>query len=119
MENIRRSSLRFNLDKEKSREAWECLHCIDMFGYESMQDFILDAVIAFFDWKKNGTAPYKRIEIEEEFKRWMREVLEGRVCVTSEPQEALTAETTSQDVVEEVEIENSIFDLANDFLSAL
>lgn len=117
MDNIKRSSLRFNLANEKSCEAWRLLHQIDDFGYTSMQDFIIDAVITYFNWRKNGCVPYKRAELEAEYKRWMRDVLQDYTGTIT----GSTGEQKPDDFAdaEEGEIENSVYDMASDFLSML
>lgn len=116
-ENMKRSSLRFNLHREKDRKAWEALAVYEQFGYASRQDFIRDALIAYHGWLRGGSIPYTRKELEAEMKRWMREVLTQ--CTLPVLKEEPLPEKTDKKEPEEGLIDNSILAMANDFLSTL
>lgn len=117
---VKRISLRFNLEKEKSRTAWETLHAVEQFGYTSMQTFILDAVCSYQASLKSGYIPYSRGELEEAVKTWMREVLAEQKMTERENSGQKGQEKPPETVLsEEEEIDSRVFDLANDFLSTL
>lgn len=114
---MKRTSLRFNLHKEKSRNAWEALEDYKQFGYTSRQDFIRDAVTVYHGWLVKGNLPYTREELESEMKRWIQEVMIQ--CRYPVEEHISPPKHQEEKMPEEGLIDNSILAMANDFLSTL
>ena len=57
--NIRNTNLRFNLDKEQQRRAWEYLQTMDRQDFKSYSQVISLALIDYFDrYYRTQTDPY-------------------------------------------------------------
>ena len=69
MTNIRNTNLRFNLNKEKHRRAWEHLQHMDQRIFKSHSNAAIDALNDFFDrYYKAQDDPYLETrEREEQF----------------------------------------------------
>ena len=69
MTNIRNTNLRFNLNKEKHRRAWEHLQHMDKHIFKSHSNAAIDALNDFFDrYYKAQDDPYLETrEREEQF----------------------------------------------------
>ena len=69
MTNIRNTNLRFNLNKEKHRRAWEHLQHMDKSIFKSHSNATIDALNDFFDrYYKAQDDPYLETrEREEQF----------------------------------------------------
>ena len=69
MTNIRNTNLRFNLNKEKHRRAWEHLQRMDKRIFKSHSNAAIDALNDYFDrYYKTQDDPYLEIrEREEQF----------------------------------------------------
>ena len=50
--NIRCTNLRFNIDKEPYRSAWECLQDMDRTKYHSYSHAVAEALVEHFDREK-------------------------------------------------------------------
>lgn len=69
MTNIRNTNLRFNLNKEKHRRAWEHLQHMDKHIFKSHSNAAIDALNDYFDrYYKTQVDPYLETrEREEQF----------------------------------------------------
>ena len=69
MTNIRNTNLRFNLNKEKHRRAWEHLQHMDKHIFKSHSNAAIDALNDYFDrYNKAQDDPYLETrEREEQF----------------------------------------------------
>ena len=69
MTNIRNTNLRFNLNKEKHRRAWEHLQHMDKHIFKSHSNAAIDALNDYFDrYYKTQDDPYLETrEREEQF----------------------------------------------------
>ena len=65
--NIRNTNLRFNLDKEQQRRAWEYLQTIDRQNFKSYSHVISLALVDYFDrYYRTQTDPYLETREREE-----------------------------------------------------
>lgn len=112
---IKRISIRYNLEQEKDRKVWDILHSLDTVDYISRQEFMNNAIIHYRKWLEAKEAAALPEGMETKFKRWMKEVLfESGVNITTERQEASDIKSTK--VIDEKE---EAFDKSLDFLSPL
>lgn len=67
MTNIRNTNLRFNLNKEKHRRAWEHLQHMDKHIFKSHSNAAIDALNDYFDrYYKTQDDPYLETREQEE-----------------------------------------------------
>ena len=65
--NIRNTNLRFNLDKEQQRRAWEYLQTMDRQDFKSYSQVISLALVDYFDrYYRTQTDPYLETREREE-----------------------------------------------------
>jgi len=65
--NIRNTNLRFNLDKEQQRRAWEYLQTMDRQNFKSYSQVISLALVDYFDrYYRTQTDPYLETREREE-----------------------------------------------------
>ena len=65
--NIRNTSLRFNLDKEQQRKAWEYLQTINRQDFKSYSQVIALALVDYFDrYYRTQSDPYLETREREE-----------------------------------------------------
>ena len=65
--NIRNTNLRFNLDKEQKRRAWEYLQTMDRQDFKSYSQVISLALVDYFDrYYRTQTDPYLETREREE-----------------------------------------------------
>ena len=65
--NIRNTNLRFNLDKEQKRRAWEYLQTMDRQDFKSYSQVIPLALVDYFDrYYRTQTDPYLETREREE-----------------------------------------------------
>ena len=59
--NIRNTNLRFNLDKEQQRRAWEYLQTMDRQDFKSYSQVISLALVDYFDrYSKRSSNVYQK-----------------------------------------------------------
>ena len=65
--NIRNTNLRFNLDKEQQRRAWEYLQTMDRQDFKSYSQVISLALVDYFDrYYRTQADPYLETREQEE-----------------------------------------------------
>ena len=65
--NIRNTNLRFNLDKEQQRRAWEYLQTMDRHDFKSYSQVISLALVDYFDrYYRTQADPYLETREREE-----------------------------------------------------
>jgi hypothetical protein len=74
MNNIRTTNLRFNLDKEVQRQAWECLQTMDKRQFKSYSQVIALALVDYFDrHSRMQDDPY--LETREREERFVAQIV--------------------------------------------
>ena len=74
MTNIRNTNLRFNLNKEKHRRAWEHLQHMDKRKFKSHSNAAIDALNDYFDrYYKTQDDPY--LETREREERFIERIV--------------------------------------------
>ena len=79
--NIRNTNLRFNLDKEQQRRAWEYLQTMDRQDFKSYSQVISLALVDYFDrYDRTQADPYLETrEREELFVKQIVDAVENRL----------------------------------------
>ena len=79
--NIRNTNLRFNLDKEQQRRAWEYLQTMDRHDFKSYSQVISLALVDYFDrYYRTQADPYLETrEREELFVKQIVDAVENRL----------------------------------------
>lgn len=73
-ENIRATNLRFNLDKEIPRKAWDYLQAMDKNQFKSYNQAITYAIVAYFEHQNRTQAdPY--FETREREERFVQQIV--------------------------------------------
>ena len=68
--NIRNTNLRFNLDKEQQRKAWEYLQTMNRQDFKSYSQVISLALVDYFDrYYRTQSDPYLETREREELDR--------------------------------------------------
>ena len=87
--NIRNTNLRFNLDKEQQRRAWEYLQTMDRQDFKSYSQVISLALVDYFDrYYRTQADPYLETRVEYSLKQSLPLFLSGLTAgmVQREPQ---------------------------------
>ena len=80
--NIRNTNLRFNLDKEQQRRAWEYLQTMDRQDFKSYSQVISLALVDYFDrYYRTQADPYLETREREELfvKQIIYEIIQKNV----------------------------------------
>ena len=110
MSNIISTNLRFNLDREDDRRAWEHLQKMDRRDYRSYSRATITAINDFFDRQAHQDAPYLETRAKED--AFLKRVLDtidlgirnaAPISILSlaqniQPQTTPTQEDTSEDM---------------------
>ena len=73
--NIRNTNLRFNLDKEQQRRAWEYLQTMDRQDFKSYSQVISLALVDYFDrYYRTQADPY--LETREREELFVKQIVE-------------------------------------------
>ena len=74
--NIRNTNLRFNLDKEQQRRAWEYLQTMDRQDFKSYSQVISLALVDYFDrYHRTQADPY--LETREREELFMKQIVDA------------------------------------------
>ena len=75
--NIRNTNLRFNLDKEQQRRAWEYLQTMDRQDFKSYSQVISLALVDYFDrYYRTQADPY--LETREREELFVKQIVDAR-----------------------------------------
>ena len=75
--NIRNTNLRFNLDKEQQRRAWEYLQTMDRQDFKSYSQVISLALVDYFDrYYRTQADPY--LETREREELFVKQIVDPR-----------------------------------------
>lgn len=126
-DTIKRISLRFNLQEQKSLKAWNALHNLREVDYNIIQEFIIDAILKYYEWLHERTEPYNRAEFEERIKELMREVIAESLLPDKRSMDHKSENKSVKsrkrkavpDIKEEFVIDDTAMNQAMDFLSTL
>jgi len=118
---IKRISIRYNLEQKKDKKVWDVLHDFKEVGYTSRQEFINDALLHYHKWLEAKEAASLPEGLESKFKRWMNEVLSDKVVNIADDRlradnNPVKAEVENTGITDE---EKETFDKSFDFLSSL
>ena len=76
--NIRNTNLRFNLDKEQQRRAWEYLQTMDRQDFKSYSQVISLALVDYFDrYHRTQADPY--LETREREELFVKQIVDPNV----------------------------------------
>ena len=74
--NIRNTNLRFNLDKDQQRKAWEYLQTMDRQDFKSYSQVISLALVDYFDrYYRTQADPY--LETREREELFVKQIVEA------------------------------------------
>lgn len=74
--NIRNTNLRFNLEKDQQRKAWEYLQTMDRQNFKSYSQVISLALVDYFDrYYRTQTDPY--LETREREELFVKQIVEA------------------------------------------
>ena len=74
MSNIKKTTIRFNMDNPIHREAWSYLQSIDKNKFKSCSSAIMTAIIEYFDrYYKQQSDPY--LETREREERFVEQIV--------------------------------------------
>lgn len=95
MTNIRNTNLRFNLNKEKHRRAWEHLQHMDKRKFKSHSNAAIDALNDYFDrYNKAQDDPY--LETREREERFVERIVTAVEASLNQTLPAYWSEHASQ-----------------------
>ena len=76
IENIRSTNLRFNLEKDTQKRAWQYLQTMDKQQFKSYSNVIAVALVEYFDrYYRSQDDPY--FETREREERFVNQIISG------------------------------------------